>query len=312
MKNENARGKRDPLTGTLTVCLLAMTCCALWGSAFACIKTGYRVFSVGEADTASQILFAGCRFLLAGMLTVAFTWIRAGEVLIPRLPSWKYIGALSVFQTMGQYIFFYISVAHLSGVEATILDGINPMVAILVAVYGFRMESMTWNKALGCVLGFLGLLAVTLNGETLRPELHFAGEVTMLIAAASASIATVLLRKFSQYENPVLLTGYQFIPGGLIMIAGGLMAGGRLQLLEVWGIPLLLYMAMISAVAFSLWGILLKHNPVSRISVFGFMTQIFGVVISAVVLQEFDRLQPSVLIALALICLGIYLTNRED
>lgn len=41
---------------------LALTCCALWGSAFACIKTGYKLFRVAESDPASQILFAGCRF----------------------------------------------------------------------------------------------------------------------------------------------------------------------------------------------------------------------------------------------------------
>ena len=310
---ENARPdiKKDPLTGTLTVWLMAMTCCALWGSAFACIKTGYRLFSVAEADTAAQILFAGSRFLLAGILTVSFTCIRERRILIPALPSWKYIGAVSIFQTMGQYIFFYISMAKLSGVKGTILDGINPMVAILVAVYVFHIERMTWNKAVGCILGFLGLLAVTLNGETLTPEIHFFGEGTMLIAAVSAAVASVLMRKFSQHEDPVVLTGYQFILGGLVMITGGLLAGGRLHLISMWGIPLLIYMAMISAVAFSLWGILLKHNPVSRISVFGFMTQIFGVVISAVVLQEFDRLQPSVLVALVLVCLGIYLTNRK-
>ena len=302
---------QDPMTRTWVVWLMAMTCCALWGSAFACIKTGYSVFSVDSGDTAAQILFAGSRFLLAGCLTVAFTWIRERKILLPRRASWKYIAAVSVFQTMGQYIFFYISMAHLSGVKGTILDGINPMVAILVAVYLFHMESMTWNKAVGCVLGFLGLLAVTLNGETLTPEIHLVGEGTMLLAAASASVASVLMRKFSQHEDPVVLTGYQFIIGGLVMIAGGLLAGGRLHMISLWGIPLLIYMAMISAVAFSLWGILLKHNPVSRISVFGFMTQIFGVVISAVALQEYDKLQPSVLVALALVCLGIYLTNRE-
>ena len=311
MRNTGPDKNNDPMTRTMVVWLMAMTCCALWGSAFACIKTGYRIFSIAETDVASQILFAGTRFLLSGILTVAFTCIRERKVLIPALPSWKYIGAVSVFQTMGQYIFFYISMAHLSGVKGTILDGINPMVAILVAVYVFHLERMTWNKALGCIVGFLGLLAVTLNGETLTPEIHLIGEGTMLIAAICASVASVLMRKFSQHEDPVVLTGYQFILGGLVMIAGGLLAGGRLELLSFWGIPLLIYMAMISAVAFSLWGILLKHNPVSRISVFGFMTQIFGVVISAVVLQEYDRLQPTVLIALGLVCLGIYLTNRK-
>ena len=49
---------------------------------------------------------------------------------------------------------------------------------------------------------------------------------------------------------------------------------------------LVVYMSFISAAAYSLWGVLLKHNPVSRITVFGFTTQIFGVLFSALFLRE--------------------------
>jgi drug/metabolite transporter (DMT)-like permease len=42
---------------------------------------------------------------------------------------------------------------------------------------------------------------------------------------------------------------------------------------------MLLYLALVSAVAYSLWGILLKYNPISRVAVFGFMTPVFGVIL---------------------------------
>lgn len=51
---------------------LALLCCFLWGSAFPMVKTGYQMFSIGESDTASQILFAGMRFALAGILVIIF------------------------------------------------------------------------------------------------------------------------------------------------------------------------------------------------------------------------------------------------
>lgn len=54
---------------TAVVWLGALICCALWGSAFPCIKIGYQMFEIDAADTAAQILFAGYRFTLAGILT---------------------------------------------------------------------------------------------------------------------------------------------------------------------------------------------------------------------------------------------------
>ena len=49
----------EKMQKTVVVWLGALVCCLLWGSAFPCIKIGYRLFEVDAADTASQILFAG-------------------------------------------------------------------------------------------------------------------------------------------------------------------------------------------------------------------------------------------------------------
>ncbi len=49
---------------------LALVCCALWGSAFPCVKIGYEMFQV--EGSGSQILFAGYRFFLAGVLTLSW------------------------------------------------------------------------------------------------------------------------------------------------------------------------------------------------------------------------------------------------
>ena len=74
---------------------------------------------------------------------------------------------------------------------------------------------------------------------------------------------------------------------------------------------LLVYMGLISAVAYTVWGILLQHNPVSRVTIFNFMTPLFGVLLSAVFLGEWQQaFSPRTLIALVLVCLGIYVVNR--
>ena len=88
--------------------------------------------------------------------------------------------------------------------------------------------------------------------------------------------------------------------------------GGRLTAFTPASVLLLIYMALISAVAYSLWGILLKHNPVSRISIFGFMNPVIGVLLSAVLLNEKNQAFSIYgLISLVLVCVGIYIVNRK-
>ena len=97
------------------------------------------------------------------------------------------------------------------------------------------------------------------------------------------------------------------------MIAVGLALGGRIDLVPRFSAyVLLLYMALISAVAYSVWGILMKNNPVSRVSIFNFMTPLFGVLLSAIFLGEVDQaLQLNKLLALVLVSAGIYVVNRK-
>lgn len=53
------------------------------GSESPVIKTGYKLMQVDSVDTASQIVFAGIRFTLTGILVLIFVSIREKKVMIP-------------------------------------------------------------------------------------------------------------------------------------------------------------------------------------------------------------------------------------
>ena len=74
-------------------------------------------------------------------------------------------------------------------------------------------------------------------------------------------------------------------------------------------IAILLYLALVSSVAYTLWGILLRNNDVSKISVFGFTNPAIGVILSAILLNEKDLLGPRFLLALVLVCIRIVVVN---
>lgn len=297
---------------TIVVWLGALLCCALWGSAFPCIKIGYRLFDIASGDVAAQILFAGCRFTLAGVLALAIGSALNREWLVPKRRSYGRIAKLALLQTVAQYIFFYVGLANTTGVKASIIEGVNVFIAILVASLLFHQEKLSAAKILGCVIGFAGVVLVNSSGGGLDLGFHFTGEGFIFLSTIAYAFSSVFLKRYSKEDNPVLLSGWQFVFGGLVMIVCGLLAGGRLSEWSVAGVLMLLYMAVISAVAYSLWGILLKYNPVSKVAVFGFMNPVFGVILSAILLHEGDSIGVMCLVSLALVCAGIYIVNRGE
>ena len=107
----------------LYICIpLALFCCFLWGSAFPSIKVGYTLLNIGAEDSYSQLLFAGIRFFLAGVMVIAIGSLMQKRVLYPknRLEFGR-VALLSLFQTILQYTLFYIGLAHTSGVKSSIL-----------------------------------------------------------------------------------------------------------------------------------------------------------------------------------------------
>lgn len=306
-----ANMKSDLMKNKLVVCLLAVLCCLLWGSAFPSIKIGYKIFEIGQESSMSQVLFAGTRFFLAGILAIVFGSILQKKFLFPKKESWKMVCILSFFQTVLQYFFFYMGLAHASGVKSSIINGMSTFFAILLACLVRKQEKLTGNKIAGCILGAIGVIIVSLAGGSLGGGFAINGEGFILVSSISYAISSVLIKEYSLRENPVTLSGYQFAIGGLFMMIVGFLAGGSLHMTSAAGIPLIIYMALISSVSYSIWGILLKYNPVSSVTIYGFTNPIFGAILSAVFLAEWNTINIRYLVALGLVSLGIYIVNRE-
>lgn len=303
--------KEKFMTKRLTVMLLATISCILWGSAPASIKTGYRLFQIQSEDTMTMLLFAGLRFILAGLLVILVYSLVQKKAVLPQKFSWKSIVLLSLAQTIVQYLFYYIGNANASGVKVSILTGSNTFFCVLIACLIFRQEKLTRNKFLGCLAGIAGIIIVNLQGnmESFSIDMTFIGEGFIVLSSVSSALASVLIRSFSQKDDPVMLSGYQFVFGGIVLAGIGYAGGGRLIHVTSTGMLLLVYMGFLSAMAYALWSLLLKYNPVSKVAVYNALIPIFGVIISAFVLGEGAAFTLPTLGALLLVCSGIWLVN---
>ena len=179
----------------LVLTLLALLCCALWGSATPFIKTGYQLL-LPEKDVPSTILFAGIRFAMAGIITVIIYSFARRKVLYPKTENVPRVLLVGLFQTVIQYIFFYVGLANTSGVKGTIASGTSAFFAVLVASLIFRQEKLTLKKVVACVLGFAGIVVVNLDG--LEFTMNFFGDAFVIFSAISLAFSSVLIKRFSK------------------------------------------------------------------------------------------------------------------
>ena len=305
-----------PFLGTLPGLILGcLVSCGLWGSAYPCVKIGYELFGIAGSDVASRLVFAGTRFTIAGIMVVVGVSIAQRRALFPAKRDLGAIGILALFQTVLQYFFFYGGLSHAAGVTSSIIGAAAYFFAILFAALIFKTENLTRKAVIGCTIGFAGVVLVNLGGSG-DAAFSFAlnGEGFILLSSVAGAISTCFIAVLGRTHDSVLLSGWQFVTGGVVLLGCGLAMGGSLCPISPGpALALILYMGFISAMAYTLWSRLLAANPVSRVSIFGFMTPVFGAAMSAVLLGETNAVNPLfALIALALVSAGIVIVNRPN
>lgn len=291
-----------------SIILIAVIATFLWGSAYPSIKVGYSLFNISANDIGGKLLFAGYRFLIAGFFVLIYELIFGNKTIKINRKDLKEVTILGILQTSLQYLFFYIGLAYTLGSIGSILNSIGTFIAIILAHFIYKNDKLDSKKILGCVVGFLGLILVNLDGSTISLKFSFLGEGFIIIAAILSAIAFIYSKKITKNKSASITTGYQLAIGGFILVISGYLYGGKLTNISLKGLVLLIYMALLSSVAFGLWSQLLKFNKISTISVYNLLIPIFGTFLSGVILKE-NIFTLNKIISLVCVSLGIYLVN---
>lgn len=140
----------------------ALFCCVLWGSAFPCVKIAYPLFKI--SDTGSQILFAGVRFFISGIITFIVGCILEKRILRVKKLSIPGIIRQGLLQTTIQYTCFHISLAYISSSESAIINASNVFISVIAAHFLLKNERLSWETIFGCIAGLAGVILINLTG----------------------------------------------------------------------------------------------------------------------------------------------------
>lgn len=291
---------------------LALLCTALWGSASPAVKVSYQLFQIDASDLFSKCLIAGVRFFIAGAIVLLFEMACNKKIMVPPVKEMPGLLGLGLVQTTLQYILFYTGLAYTTGARGALFSSLDGFFIVLITPFIIKGQKLTSGKVFGCILGFLGLV-LTSTGTDLSQLAGFSllGDGAVAMSSLCFALSFFYAKKLMQRLSAQTVTGWQMMLGAAVLIVVGIVGGGKMYMGGGAKALLLLgYLCLLSSVAYTVWSVLMKYNPVHKVSILKLFTPIFGALISAMVLQEKPFTFINV-VALILVCTGIYFVNQE-
>ncbi|GIM28616.1 permease [Clostridium polyendosporum] len=305
MKEKNFFEKRR------NVIITAFFCSILWGSAFPVLKVSYKVMNMKPNDLDGKITLAGLRFFIASILLFIFVKVILKIRLKISVKDFYMMLILGGFQTTLTYFFFYNGLANTSAMKGTIIGTLENFLVVILAHFFYADDKISLSKIIGLVTGLFGVIIVSW-GQSFEVQFNFSGEGFMILSALFATIATFLAKNLGRKINPFLMTAWQMFLGSSVMLLWGVpRLSDKSIVFNINGYILLIYSALLSAIAFSLWYMLLKYQKPGEISLYRFMIPVSGSILSSIFIPG-ERLTLNILIALIFVSLGIIFTNYSE
>lgn len=287
--------------------LLCLNCTFFWGAGYPILKMSYAYWGVEGSDVPGKLLYASLRFLPAGFILLLIASLKKEKLSVPDKKAMPWVGLLGICQTALQYGLLYIGMAYTSGTKSSVLNQVCIFIMVLLTPVFFKGEKLTLRKILGCIAGFAGIVVMNLSGLSFKMEL---GDIIVIVSSCCAAAGYLISKGMPGDSDALTSTAWQQITGGVILLILGLTTGGKLAVPNMEGMLCLAFQVTAAAVAYSLWFYLLKNFDASTVSVSKFMTPVFGVLFSGLLLGE-EIFKVTNLVALALVCTGVVVVNLK-
>lgn len=288
----------------------AFFCAAGWSLAYPLIKLGYAQLHIASDDLGSKIGFAGIRFLFAGILVTILAIIQKRKFKVEQKSVVAWLLLFALVNTALHYLFSYVGLGYLPSSRSTILDSMNGFFAIILSCIIFEDDKFSKFKALGCILGFGGILLINIEpGQNFFQGISFRGDGMILLNALCGAFGGIITRIISKKMDMTVATSLSMTIGGVFLCVVSAIIGPAARCtITMESIIIMIGLILISAVCFGVYNQLLAYHPISKIVIFNAFIPTLGVIFSSIILGEPMRVK--YIIAGCMVALGVYVMNH--
>lgn len=201
--------------------------CYLVGMGLPIDQNGNEGISDYSRHDRKQDAFAGIRFFISGIIILAIARSSHREFGFKKKAVQENVWFLLLYALLNttlHYAFFYFGLSHNAGARSAILNSMSVFTVVILACIFFKSDRMTWQKALGCIIGFLGILALNLGGKE-SGSFTFLGDGMIILNALCGASASLLTRGLSKRVDVFVGTGYSLSIGGALLVIPALLMG---------------------------------------------------------------------------------------
>ena len=253
------------------------------------------------------LLFAGIRATIGGILLGVLLFKRRDKINWNK--NWKLYVMSALFNT---FLFFGIQTVGLNYLPGGLFSILVYFQPVLLGLFAWIWlgEFMTPVKIVGLLIGFIGIVIVSLDGLTFHVSVI--GVSLGLISAVCWALGVIFVKKVSHKVDPYWMVSLQSIIGGIALLSTGTLFENWSDIIwnshyivglsygAIFGIPL----------SFLIYYKLINEGEASKVGSFTFLVPIIAVILGAVFLDE--PVTYLLIVGLILVGLSILIVNYKS
>lgn len=295
----NCEGRRFEMgkeTSKLTTYGLLALLIVIWGVSWPIYKNGVNFMP--------PLYFAGVRAFLGGIILFIIAW--KNRHILQFKQNWVYYIISAILNIVLYLGIQTVGLIYLPGGLFSVLVYFQPVILGLLA-WWWLGEPMTVWKILGLIIGFTGIVLVSIDG--LMIYLSAIGVMLALGTALSWAIGVVYVKKNRHNVDPYWMVVMQLVIGGAVLLTGGFVMEDVNDI--VWNTDLIFSLIWGTtagmAAAQVIYYKLMNEGEASKVGAFTFLVPILAVFVSAIFLDE--QITINLFIGMLLVGVSIYLVT---
>lgn len=270
----------------------------IWGISWPIYKHGVQFMP--------PLLFAGIRSFIAGIILFLIAWKL--RHLLKFKQYWKLYIVSAILNNVLYLGLQTVGMVYLPGGLFSVLVYFQPVLLGILS-WWFLKEQMTIAKIIGLVIGFIGIVLVSIDG--LIVHLSAIGVALALATALSWASGVVYVKKLKTHVDFYWMVVMQLILGGAFLLISGAVFEDLHQI--VWNFDLMATIAWGGTAGMAagqyIYFKLMSEGEASKVGSYTFLVPIISVIVSAIFLKE--SITFNLFIGMLFVGMSIYLVNFQ-